>query len=994
MKSLTKRMGVLATVIAMVILMIVGSCMIVGNNALADTDTNNAYTYFYNQIEIDPIAQRFYKAFETLTESEEFKKGKIQYDLIANEVATKDEVRAYVSGADDNRLAKSFGIGRDAFYMDHPDLFYVDVFSTSIVAGMQGNDYVAYLDSSRVLSLYRGESMNSEALVNEAIQKYDSAIAQIVNGANAFSDVKEKIEYVNNYICENNTYGFGTVVEGDRNVDTPKADFIHTSYGALVNGESVCEGYAKSFKAVMDRLGIPCVCVSGYSSETGSEKLQPHMWNYVKVEGMWYGVDVTYNSASSNNPWMLVGANTMFDTHIEDGSVSSSGYELRYPAIKPYDYGVDNDENGMTVIGSYNDTEEQGKTLNVTVSYDDKGALRLQDEGKYLAYSFGIRDGAKEITWSSWINIVAINEALGYDLYPISDNETKMNGIGTSVEYIKFALIKRAPDSVGDYFTGDSIVSYNAENLKDEDFLCPPTTPYRNEGFGSYEPAPGATRVYPSNTGTLKVGNTYDVEIEYNTTLELDAGFTVNDLELDFYTSRGNDTVKDHAVIENFKWDGDKTITFTFTPSKMYIHNAARYYFTPVGLVGANSKKVPDPVIFTFAGKNVICSKIFNDGRLYMNVFGAPNLLDNSDVSITDFKDENGKYYAESQRSQLILVASKPDSAQEQIMDDVLKRDTGVKQDDIVASSSYEINLQICGVVSKVPNGAYMQVAFGFPEGYDPDDAGTTFKIYHYKHDNAGKIIGVEEIPVIVTEYGLIAKVTSFSPFTIVQIKNSSAAVQDSKTSNIYAYVSGEVGGTVTTAGKSGISQVSDKITYDITPDKGYTVACVRLNGKVIDAEYYKNGKLTLTKADIESDNMLEVTFMSQEFATSYAEKGVTLSFGESSDYVPQKSNVTGIVVGCVVAVVAIVAIAFAVWFIMNKNKKQKAVATVGVESNTATVAKSTTTKTTKSNSTAKKTSESTTKAKSIDEAKKSVTKSSAKQTTKSTADKNNAKKK
>ena len=29
---------------------------------------------------------------------------------------------------------------------------------------------------------------------------------------------------------------------------------------------------------------------------------------------------------------------------------------LRYPALKPYDYGIDSDENGMTIVGSYNDT--------------------------------------------------------------------------------------------------------------------------------------------------------------------------------------------------------------------------------------------------------------------------------------------------------------------------------------------------------------------------------------------------------------------------------------------------------------------------------------------------------------------------------------------------------------------------------------------------------------------------------------------------------------
>ena len=123
MKSLTKRMGVLATVMAIAIVMLVGSCFAFGESAAADTGADDTYKYFSKQIEIYPIADRFYKAFETLANNGEFKKGKLQYDLIANGVATEDEVKAYVNGADGNRLAKSFGKGRDAFYMDHPDLF-------------------------------------------------------------------------------------------------------------------------------------------------------------------------------------------------------------------------------------------------------------------------------------------------------------------------------------------------------------------------------------------------------------------------------------------------------------------------------------------------------------------------------------------------------------------------------------------------------------------------------------------------------------------------------------------------------------------------------------------------------------------------------------------------------------------------------------------------------------------------------------------------------
>ena len=769
---------------AIVLTPVAGSGLSVKTAGAASED--HAYKYFYERLYNNERAKKFYSAYEALGNSGAFKDGKLEYDLIANGYADVSDVAAYVNGTD-NRLVKAFGAGRDAYIMDHPDLFYADLFGTSVSAGQMGKEYAAYLDSSRTLTLYTGD-FNSPAAVESAVATYEAKLSEIVSAAKAVGggNVKDQVEFVNRYISENTEYSFGTEIKDGKNVDTPAAAYISTAYGSLVNGKAICGGYAKGFKAVMDRLEIPCVCVQGYAKSTGSAQYEAHMWNYVEVEGQWYAVDVTYNDTGSQlDKYLLIGGEELQESHMEDRVISTSGHELQYPAIKPYNYGVDTDDNGMSISGEYIDSSDgTGKILTVDVSFEDKNMGSLREDGKYFVFRTGDVDkNTKEIKWTRW----ADPEGFGIAFSPISvdrENYTQFR-LHAGIEYIQFALVDIMPDS-GAWVEGNPEAVYPdrpeyGENagkvlkylysesaLTQEHFIGDVSAPYHNNGFGSYVPAPGASLVYPANTGDLKVDQSYDIRIVYNTKLEL--AENGKPAGMDFTTSRGNDTVKDHAVLSDFNWDGDRTVTFKFTPSRMYIHNLASYYFTPVNLVGEASKKVPDFVIYNFTGKNVVCSKIFNDGRLYMNVFGAPQILDNSDLSVTDFKDENGNYYAQSQRSQLMLVASKPNASQEEKMDEVLKRDTPIKDEDIVTSSTYEINLQICGVVQKVPNGSYMQVAFGFPEGYDANDAGTTFKIYHYKHDDRGNITGVEEIPVIITEYGLIAKVTSFSPFTIVQV--------------------------------------------------------------------------------------------------------------------------------------------------------------------------------------------------------------------------------
>lgn len=63
-------------------------------------------------------------------------------------------------------------------------------------------------------------------------------------------------------------------------------------YSALVNGTSVCAGYAKANQYLLNKLGIYCTYVTGMSqNEEGTEA---HAWNIVRLDGKYYYVDVTW----------------------------------------------------------------------------------------------------------------------------------------------------------------------------------------------------------------------------------------------------------------------------------------------------------------------------------------------------------------------------------------------------------------------------------------------------------------------------------------------------------------------------------------------------------------------------------------------------------------------------------------------------------------------------------------------------------------------------
>lgn len=58
-------------------------------------------------------------------------------------------------------------------------------------------------------------------------------------------------------------------------------------YDCLVKRSAVCVGYALAYKEIMNRLNIEC--------EVIISREMNHAWNYIKIDGDWYHVDVTWN---------------------------------------------------------------------------------------------------------------------------------------------------------------------------------------------------------------------------------------------------------------------------------------------------------------------------------------------------------------------------------------------------------------------------------------------------------------------------------------------------------------------------------------------------------------------------------------------------------------------------------------------------------------------------------------------------------------------------
>lgn len=155
-----------------------------------------------------------------------------------------------------------------AVYNDHPELFWFEAGVTytytprsDIVVGIQPvyNDLANDLDFTRSLFNARAEEILSVA-------RRQSGSGVLYQEMTVHDALCEKCEYVT------------------------EAAHNQSAYSCLVEGRSVCSGYARAFQFLMQSLGIPVYYVTGTS--IGGEA---HGWDMIIINGNAYNVDVTWD---------------------------------------------------------------------------------------------------------------------------------------------------------------------------------------------------------------------------------------------------------------------------------------------------------------------------------------------------------------------------------------------------------------------------------------------------------------------------------------------------------------------------------------------------------------------------------------------------------------------------------------------------------------------------------------------------------------------------
>ncbi len=212
------------------------------------------------------------------------------------------------------------GNALSAILTDCPEFFWIDG-----SAEMSGFQLLGVWEVSLGFNIPEEEIDSAQEVID---RKTGEFLASLPEGAGDYAKTRAAYEYI--------------IGSTDYVYDSPQNQNIQSVF---LYGESVCAGYARAFKYLLDRAGVDCAYVEG--SVTGGED-EGHAWNLVSVNGVNTYVDPswgdpTYRDDDSDEGRLSI----IYDYLCLTGSeMERAGHTPAYPDRLPecedrtYDYYV------------------------------------------------------------------------------------------------------------------------------------------------------------------------------------------------------------------------------------------------------------------------------------------------------------------------------------------------------------------------------------------------------------------------------------------------------------------------------------------------------------------------------------------------------------------------------------------------------------------------------------------------------------------------------
>lgn len=218
----------------------------------------------------------------------------------------------------------------------------------------------------------------------------------------------DKVKAIHDWIVNNTRYAYSGRYGGP--------------CGPILDGTAVCEGYSHSFELLCSLSDVDCLFVSGKGNG------EAHGWNKVRVDGVWYNVDVTWDDPQDmlRYDYFLISDSTLSKDHTWNKEWLPACY-TDYPGS----------HTGNTSSGS---TGGSGSTSEVTGGTTSESTK--EDPSEPEEYTGGYWETYVDAYGFTWVEledarwVLYINgQQYGQDIYESA--EAEMAGFYTLDQYIR-----------------------------------------------------------------------------------------------------------------------------------------------------------------------------------------------------------------------------------------------------------------------------------------------------------------------------------------------------------------------------------------------------------------------------------------------------------------------------------------------------------------------------------------------------------------------------
>lgn len=197
---------------------------------------------------------------------------KLIYHAVANGIKNLEHeiVLKEYQYIDNDTLLKDIDITINYFYLDHPEVFYVEnEYFISEISSFTGKNVILNLE-------YTIATLDE---LNQKIEKMLPIIEEYLAKVEGKSKMEAEI-ILHDELGKNVKYYMHENLE-----DVPTE--CHTIEGAFINQTAVCDGISKAMQILLSKVDIVNIIVLGKLEEVS------HAWNMVELDGDWYHLDIT-----------------------------------------------------------------------------------------------------------------------------------------------------------------------------------------------------------------------------------------------------------------------------------------------------------------------------------------------------------------------------------------------------------------------------------------------------------------------------------------------------------------------------------------------------------------------------------------------------------------------------------------------------------------------------------------------------------------------------